>query len=208
MIPAIIPAAGLSRRMGRPKLILPIRRRGQSDGDAITVIETVIQAFRYGGCDYVGVVAPPIERPESAEVVRSASRAGAEVWIPSEQPPDMRSSLLFGLRELERRGIPPFVLIAPGDAIGMTADVVVRCLRAALAEPDRLVVPICQGQRGHPLVLPWRCVEEIRALPPDLGVNAVVRRHENEIRLEPVDDPMIVEDLDVPDDYERWRGED
>lgn len=199
-IPAIIPAAGLSRRMGRPKLILPIL------GTKLTVIESVVQAFRDGGCDPVMVVAPPIERSESAEVVRLAALAGAKVLVPPDQPPDMRASLLFGLRELERQGIPKFALIAPGDAIGMTADAVARCVRAAIAEPDRLIVPVHQGRRGHPLVLPWRLVEEIRALPADLGVNAVVRRHEDEIRFEPIDDPMILEDLDAPADYERWRS--
>lgn len=198
VIPAVIPAAGISRRMGQPKLVLPFQ--------GATVLQTVVAALREGGCDRVLVVAPSRDRAESVLIENLASEAGADVIVPEVQPPDMRSSLLLGLKEIEKGCLetPPFLVLSPGDALGMTAHVVACCLERALCKPGRLVVPVAHGLRGHPLILPWKLVEEIRQLPDDLGVNWVVRNHEAELELCEIDEAWLAEDLDTPEDYERW----
>ena len=58
MIAAVVPAAGKSERMGRPKLILPI------DGE--TLIARVVSRLRAGGVVYTVVVAPPLDAPGAA----------------------------------------------------------------------------------------------------------------------------------------------
>jgi molybdenum cofactor cytidylyltransferase len=65
MIFAVVPAAGLSSRMGRPKLSLPL---GSS-----SVLEHVVSALRSGGCNEVVVVVGP-HVPELAPLAESAEQ--------------------------------------------------------------------------------------------------------------------------------------
>ena len=69
MIAAIVPAAGLSQRMGEPKLLLPI--------GGIPVIARVIEALLAGGVDRALVITPPESVGHTrklTEIVRCAAR--------------------------------------------------------------------------------------------------------------------------------------
>ncbi len=83
MIAAIVPAAGRSERMGRPKLILPV------GGE--TVIARVVAALCAGAADPVIVVVPPASAPGAIILAEEAGRAGAVVIVAAERPSDMRA---------------------------------------------------------------------------------------------------------------------
>ena len=69
MIFAVVPAAGKSTRMGRPKLSLPL--------GTCTILERVIHALRQGGVDHVLVVAAP----HVGELASLAQSAGAHALV-------------------------------------------------------------------------------------------------------------------------------
>src|SRR5216683_676442 len=85
----LIPAAGKSRRMGRPKLLLTL-------GDK-TVLEYVLSAMRTVGVDEVVVVVAP----DGAALAKVAMAAGARVVQLAEDTPDMRATCLYGLAWIE-----------------------------------------------------------------------------------------------------------
>ena len=200
MIAAIVPAAGRSERMGRPKLILPI--------GGLSVIAHVTSALRKGGADPVLVVVPPPSVAGAPALAAEAARAGGCVVVAEPPPPDMRSSVECGLDHLEQRALPPpaTFLLAPGDSPGISAELVARIVARAAAEPDAIVIPQSQGRRGHPIALPWSLAAEIRGLPGDVGINALVARHAARVLTLDVADPAALADLDTPDDYRRWTG--
>ena len=68
MIAAIVPAAGRSERMGRPKLILPI--------GGLSVIAHVTIALRTGGADPVLVIVPPASVAGAPALAAEAARGG------------------------------------------------------------------------------------------------------------------------------------
>ena len=105
-------------------------------------------------------------------------------------------------------GIPPpaTFLLAPGDSPGITAELVARIVARAEAEPDAIVIPQSRGRRGHPIALPWSLAAEIRGLPGDVGINALVARHAARVLTLDVADPAALDDLDTPDDYRRWEA--
>ena len=79
MILALVPAGGRGRRMGRPKLTLPLGDR--------TVIEHVIASLTLGGADHVLVVAGPHD-PQLATIAAGAETpALAGNVIPANPPP-------------------------------------------------------------------------------------------------------------------------
>ncbi len=200
MSTAIVPACGTSRRMGRPKLILPL-------GDQ-TVIATVVAALRAGGVVRVLVVVPPAGTVEGAGILAAeAATAGAELVVAPEPPADMRGSIELGLRHLARTdSTSDPILIAPADSPGLTARLVARLLAESAAGPGWIRVPWVDGRRGHPLLLPRDLAFQIPTLPAGVGVNALLTRFADRVVPCAVDEPGALEDLDTPDDYCRLGG--
>lgn len=199
-IAAIVPAAGESRRMGRPKLTLPI--------DGVPLIALVIAALHEGGTNPVIVIAPHAEVVGSADLIHLAQVAGADlVVIPDVQPLDMRASFELGMRSLAGRPVSPaMVLLVPADSPGLTATLVAEVVAYAREHRDRIVVPTFSGRRGHPIALPWAFASEVATLPDNVGINALVQRHLADVIELPVNDAGALADLDTPDDYRRWSG--
>ncbi len=196
MIAAVVPAAGRSERMGRPKLILPL--------GATTVIARVVHALRAGGAEPIVVVAPPADFAGADVLADEATRAGAVVIVAGSATADMRASVELGLDWLGRGTDPSAVLVAPGDSPGITAGLVRRILDRATAEPASIVVPRFGGRRGHPVALPWGLAAGIRDLPEGTGVNALLAARAERVLMLDVDEPGTTADLDTPDDYRAW----
>jgi molybdopterin converting factor subunit 1 len=195
-IPAIVPAAGASRRMGRPKLLLEFSGR--------PLIGRVVAALREGGAGPVIVIAPPEEAPEGPPIAAAARAAGARVIMPETRPAEMRDSVELGLAELARQGPPPSVLITPADTPALTSDIIARVLSASAALPESIVRASSGGRHAHPLVLPWKVATLIPALPRDRGVNALVESHAGRVIEIEVAQPGLAADFNTPEDLARW----
>ena len=196
MIAAIVPAAGRSERMGRPKLILTFR--------GTTVITRVVTALRQGGADPIVVVAPPANAPGAAAVTEEAENAGAKVVVPADHPIDMRASFELGLCELERASPPRFILLAPADNAGITRELVATVIERATTEALAIIIPTVKGRRGHPIAVSWELAVMSRSLPLGAGLNALVALHADRVIELEVAEPGALIDLDTPEDYERW----
>lgn len=86
----------------------------------------------------------------------------------------------------------PFV---PGDVIGK--------LIAATDRLDASVVPVHDGRRGHPVVIPGRFRSAILAAPPSSNLKAALLAATGSVPQEvPVNSPGVVRDVDVPADLE------
>lgn len=196
MIAALVPAAGKSVRMGRPKLILQV--------DGVSIISHVIAALRNGGAERLVVVSPPRDAPGALELIAEAERAGAEVATLAGPTDDMRATVQFGLEQLARGTTPEGVLLAPGDTAGISASVVAHVIAQFRENRSSIVVPTYRGRGGHPVLIPWSLAEQIPGLPAGAGVNALMKdRPESVLKLE-VDDAGTVVDLDTPEDYRQW----
>jgi molybdenum cofactor cytidylyltransferase len=194
MILGLLPAAGKSERMGRPKLALPLGGR--------TVLERVVTALRQGGVDHVLVVAAP----HTAELAPLAEAAGAACLLLRHETPDMRATVERGLAWLEDHFHPgpgDAWALVPADHPALDAAVVRRLLDAHAAAGASVVVPTFQGRRGHPTLIGWEHVAGLRAHPPGEGVNAYLRLHRGRTLELAVDSDAVLCDLDTPEDYER-----
>lgn len=191
-IAAIVLAAGLSQRMGRPKLLLPW---GQT-----TVIAHVVAVLSQAGLDDVMVVTGA-----GAEQVQAALAGGpAQVTFnPRFAEDQMVFSLAVGFAALPAS--VDAALIALGDQPQMESEVVRQVLAAYQETGAALVIPSYQQRRGHPWIIRRQLWPEIAALAPGETMRQVVNRHAHEIRYVLVDRPSILKDLDTPQDYEREK---
>jgi len=191
---AIVPAAGASRRMGRPKLLLPFGKT--------TILGSVISALRAGGASPVVVVAAP----DDAELQEWARGAGAIVAVNPDPERGMLSSIregiaALGAARLAQRG--EVVLVAPADLPALRPATVAELLWRRAADGAPLAVPIHQGKRGHPLAIASDLLPEIESLDLSVGLKQLLERHAAAVLEVPVDDPGTVHDVDTPDDYRR-----
>jgi molybdenum cofactor cytidylyltransferase len=199
---AIVPAAGYSTRMGRPKLLLPCR--GQP------LILHTLAAWQASRVEKVVVVVRPGDEA-LAEVVRLS---GAVALIPAVPPPDMKASVQAGLqwvREACQPAPDDAFLVAPADMPRLSTAVIDHLLAtyATLPRPQ-IVVPTLHGRQGHPVLLPWCLAAEVETLPAGEGLRTLVERHAPlhvacDDVVAPGDDPFL--DLDTPQDYARWAAE-
>ena len=90
-------------------------------------------------------------------------------------------------------------LVMPGDCPGVQVATIT-CIKHTLQRhPTRVIIPIFQGRRGHPVGVPAHIVARVRALPPTTpGLRTLW--HAESVREIPVDDPAVLRDLDRPED--------
>lgn len=194
---AVVPAAGHSRRMGQPKLALPLAGR--------PVMAWVIDALRQAGVAPVLVVVGP----HVSQLIPIAADAGAEVLALPEETPDMRATVEHGLRWLEERYEPTpqdSWLLVPADHPTLESDVVRRLLDARTKNSTHSIgVPRFAGRRGHPTLIAWGHVAGIRAWPAGQGLNRYLRAHAAETLEVPVGSATVLADLDTPEEYQRLQ---
>lgn len=195
----LIPAAGKSQRMGRPKLTLGLGE--------LSVIQRVILALEKGGAEDVLVVAPAMTEPNAVVLANHARVEGAHVVHCPAPTSDMRATIEVGLDAMIEHALAPdAILLTPGDVPGLTPRVVAAVVDALRLEPERVVVPVYKGKRGHPVAMPWRTALQIHDLPPGVGVNELLARlSDQQIREVEVVEEGAVLDVDTPEEFQRWK---
>ena len=198
MIFALIPAAGKSERMGRPKLALPYARS--------TVLQTVIETVRNAGIEHALVIVGP----HVPELVPLAEEAHAHVLLLEQQTPDMRATVENGLCWLDEHFHPTrndWWLLVPGDHPTLDEAIVRRLLEARHERPEcSIFLPSYAGKRGHPALLNWKHAAGIQAFPSGSGFNRYLRQFPAETVEMRVDSARVLCDLDTPEDYVRLQS--
>lgn len=194
----VVPAAGLSRRMGVQKLLLPLR--GQP------VVAHLVAALQAGGVTDVHLLVRAEDRPLRERLASLPVRCHTV-----DQPtPDMRTSVERLLQHLAEECAPrpqDAWLLCPADHPVLSPSVVRTLLTAGEHHPDAILVPTYADRRGHPTLFPWTTTSALQSLPPGEGLNAILRRNLHPVIELPVDDPAILRDLDEPQDYQRLQRE-
>jgi molybdenum cofactor cytidylyltransferase len=192
MIAAIILAAGLSRRMGQPKMLLPWGK--------VSVIEHVISVFMAAGVRDIVVVTggawqevEKVIEPYSVRRVHNSDYASGE----------MLSSLQCGLRALTNE--MEAALIGLGDQPQVEARTVRLVCDSFRDRPSGLVVPSFNMRRGHPWLVARSLWGELLNMQPQASPRDFLNRHAAQIQYVETDTSSILADLDTPEDYRRAR---
>ena len=191
MISAVVLAAGLSTRMGRPKLLLPYGER--------SVIEQVVSVLLASPADEVLVVTG--HEREAVEQALAGWPVLA-VFNPDYAAGEMLSSVQVGLEAAapESRA----ALLAAGDMPAIEAGVVAQLVVAYRAAGDDCVyIPSYRMRAGHPVLVPRSYWPAILALPRGANLRSVWQAEGSRIHWVTVDAPSVLHDMDTPADYER-----
>jgi molybdenum cofactor cytidylyltransferase len=192
VVPALVLAAGLSRRMGQFKLLLPWADR--------TVIGQVVATLEAAGVGPIVVVAGH----RAAEVETALAGSSARIVVNEDYASgEMLSSIQAGLRAVEHNGAGA-ALLCLGDQPQMRVETVKEVLAAGgRTRWAQVVIPSFQMRGGHPILLPRSLWAEILSARGTL--RDVLARRRDQICYIPVDTPGVLADLDTPEDYAAAR---
>lgn len=191
MITAIILAAGESKRMGEPKMLMPW---GKS-----TVLQTVISTFQAASVKDILVVTGGAHQQVEALIGKTVETVFNENY----QIGEMLSSIQLGLSVKMREASA--ALICLGDQPQVEEGCVRVVCKMFLAGKSRIIVPSYQMRRGHPWLVArelWGEILEMRA--PD-SMREFLNKHGNEIFYIETNSPNILQDLDTPEDYLKYK---
>jgi CTP:molybdopterin cytidylyltransferase MocA len=180
-------AAGLSRRMGAEKTLLPLA--------GATVLETVLGSLsRAEVRPVVVVVRRDLERGRLL-----AERAGALVVENPHPEAELLSSIRLGIAALDA-AIDAFFLW-PADHPLVAVETLRRLLAAG--SPQTAALPTFQGRRGHPPLVGSALRPEIQSGTLEGGLRRLWRERAGCVREVEVDDEGVILDLNTPEQYAR-----
>lgn len=197
MIAAIILAAGQSKRMGKPKLLLPWGN--------VTIIEHVISIFAEAGLEQILVVTGAAHEQIHEIIWKSSETYPVEtVYNRDYESGEMLSSIQCGLRSLTGKAIGA-AMIGLGDQ-PQVQEGSVRSVRDAFLQTESpLVAPSFQMRRGHPWLVARPLWGEILEMSAAQTPRDFLNTHAKDIHYVEINSPSILADLDTPQDYHAAR---
>ena len=190
LIAAVVLAAGLSRRMGQAKLLLPVGGRA--------IIRHAVEAVLAGGIDSAWVVTGPDVEPIAAAL------AGLDVQVVVNPTPEegQAGSLRAGITALP--ATVDAVLIALGDQPALAPVIIPALLAARRTSAKPIVAPRYRDGQGNPVLFKRQIFPELLGLTGDRGARPIIRKDPSRVEWVDLDLPMPP-DVDTPGDYEKIR---
>lgn len=160
-----------------------------------TLIEYQITQLLEAGCgDVVAVLGHRLEETEPL-----ATSAGARAIANDRWAEGRASSLRAGADAIEAADAIVVLGVDQPRPAGVT--------RRLLDEhASGITVPVHGGRRGHPVVLDGALLAELRDVAEATqGLRAVIARNEGDVHAVQFESPVVLLDLNTPDDYEAAR---
>lgn len=187
---AIVLAAGLSSRMGQPKMLLPWGEH--------TVIQQVVHTLQQAALPQI-IVVTGAQHAAIADALRGTT--ARTVFNPLFENGSMLTSFQVGLRAL----LPSaqMALVTLGDQPQMQVSIVQAVMAGWQVTRAPLVAPSFQMRRGHPWAVDASLWAHALSLEPPRTLRDLFSLAGSRIHYVVVETPTILQDLDTPEDYAR-----
>jgi molybdenum cofactor cytidylyltransferase len=142
------------------------------------------------------VVHPLFPRPENLERLR--------VVVNPEHEEGMASSLRAGVRAAPVDADAYLVALADMPAVG--GELIVSLIGFAVESSKEIIVPVCRGRRGHPVLFRASLRQRLLELRGDVGARGILEESPELVGLFATEDPGVLLDIDRPEDLGRPAG--
>jgi molybdenum cofactor cytidylyltransferase len=196
MISAIVPAAGMSTRMGsHNKLLLPI--------DGKTMIERTVDTLIASNVNEVIVVVG-----HQQEMIKAVLE-GKDVVIV--ENPNYREGMASSIRAgvaAASTGAKAVMICLADQPLLEPADLnrIVSAMDDARAAGKSIVVPFFNGQRGNPVILDSIHQGAMTDVVGDIGCRKIIKQHPDEVYVLEMETDHVVRDVDTIEEYSRLDG--
>jgi len=195
-ITAIILAAGMSTRMGRPKLLLPWKEKTILGAITSTLVEAGIQ-------EIIVVIQAQQEQLYDHIKQLSIDFPVSPVFNDSFNSDDMLSSIRYGLKAIKPSNNA--ALITLGDQPQIQEDVVRLICYTYSQTNASIIIPSYHMKRGHPWLIQHTLWPQLIQLSHPSTPHDFLEQYKDEIYYVLVDNPSILQDIDTPEDYKNQK---
>jgi len=192
MIGAVVLAAGLSTRMGQPKMLM--------EWGGKKVIEQVVDVLLAAELKEIVVVAGELKL-EMEKVLEN--RNAKIVFNPQYANGEMAGSLQVGLNELSAEVDAAMIVL--GDQPFIKTETVKSVINACIFVDAAISMPSENNRRGHPWIIKRKLWQEVLDIKPPDTMRDFFRKNQDQIGYVVIDDPSIIQDMDTPEDYQQFR---
>jgi len=186
---AIILAAGESKRMGFPKMLLAF--------NGATMIENVISNVRASNVDNIIVVLGAY-REKLTEILRGSD---VQCCYNDSYKEGMLSSVWSGVRNLPSDFAA--VLVFQGDQPLINSKSINKVIEAYRLSGKGIVIPVFEKKRGHPILIDRKYRDEIEKLDPGSGLRSLAYNHSDDVLEVDTEDRGILRDFDTYNEYKK-----
>lgn len=184
---AIILAAGESKRMREPKMLLPYQ--------GMTIIEKVIENVLSSNIENVLVVVGA----DAEAIIQVLSGLKVRYCCNERFKEGMLSSVKCGFRSLPDD--TDAALVFQGDQPFIGA-VVINDLISGYTRSDKgIAIPVYKEKRGHPILIDRKYRNKIDNLSDEKGLRSLALDFPDDVLEVRVDTPEILRDIDTWEDY-------
>ena len=189
-IRGVITAAGDSIRLGQPKALLKI------SGE--TFVERLLRILAEGGVDDLILV---VGGRHTSELMGECQRLGIEPVHNPKPEKGPVSSILCGMNE---PGDWDLLLVQPVDVIGVSAADVRQLIKSCQQWPDHDAWILSHAmRRGHPVMIRREVLQLLGADNGPEHLRALLGQPQIRLHHEVTDNPLILEDVDDQQGWER-----
>lgn len=186
-VAAVVLAAGESLRTQSPKMLL---RLGN-----ITLIEKVIDNILASVIRSITVVLGAWRD----EILAVTVKLPVKAVYNEDYREGMLSSVICGIRSLP--ACTDAALIYPGDHPFISGALIDRMISVYSESGKGIVIPVCRGRRGHPILINKKYFSETENLDKDKGLRSLSERFTNDVFEYITDDEAVLFDIDTIEDY-------
>jgi molybdenum cofactor cytidylyltransferase len=184
---AIVLAAGESKRMGTPKMLLPFNGLAMIENVIVNILDSTIRNIMV----VLGADREPIVKLLETKAVN---------YCYNENYKDgMLSSVVCGFRNIpiSHRA----VLVFQGDQPLITPKVINSVIEVYISSGKGIVIPVYKSKRGHPILIDSKYRNEIQELSPDEGLRSLALKFSDDVSEVNTDQAGILRDFDTYDEY-------
>ena len=197
MIAAVVLSAGESSRMGSPKALLPI--------SGVPFIEEIVRALKGTKIDRIIVVLGH----HAEEIQKRIAHLPVTFVVNRDYAKGQLSSLIVAIRSLAAEKTTEKidgVLVHLVDHPFISPALVDHMIDRFYETKKLIVIPLCGGRRGHPVIFSSRLFPELLSAPLEKGAKIVVHAHRDETLEIETDFAGVTIDIDTPEEYRQYLG--
>ena len=191
-IAAVILAAGMSKRMGKPKHLLPL------NGEPL-IYYSITLALQQNLHPIVVIAGQ--HKKEIEKVIQCDNVT--YLYNPDYQS-GMASSLKLGIEAVSYEADAAMIFL--GDQPFVPIQVVQALIKEYELNKDQgvcIVRPRYAGELGHPILFDGRLFEHFNKIDGDEGGRSIIRNHKEQLKIIDFSESLWGMDVDTPEDYER-----
>jgi molybdenum cofactor cytidylyltransferase len=197
MLSAVVPAAGMSTRLGRNKLLLPFKGKSliAHAVDTLTksMVDEIIVVLGYEADQVKAAIVEKrvrfVENRDYQQGLHTSVHAGfAAVTVNT-------TAIMIYLADQP--------LLEAGEV-----DFLFRAFAEAGRSNKNIVVPFFRGQRGNPVIVSSSYGTSMLAIAGDTGCRRVIKQNPDQVLMVEMETGHVVRDIDTMEAYERLVAED